>query len=214
MVLKTVIIGASGHGRVVLDILANNNEVEVVGFVDDDPELKGEKIDDVFVLGDISSLKQMIGREVDAGIVAIGDNKIRARIFIEMSNAGLKMINAIHPNAIIAQKTTIGIGNMIAANTVINPGTTIGNNCIVNTGANIDHDNHIADHVHISPGANLAGIVSVGNYSHVGIGATIINCVNIGRNITVGAGAVVINEIPDNVVIAGVPAKIINLNKS
>lgn len=42
----------------------------------------------------------------------------------------------------------------------------------------------------------------------MGIGSTIINEITIGKKVVIGAGAVVIRDLPDNVMVAGVPAKI------
>ena len=208
MTLKIVIIAASGHGKVVLDILQQNENIDIVGFIDDNPALHGQNVNGVPVIGDFSTISNLI-ENTDYAIVAIGDNRIRADFFSKLNDIGLRIITAIHPSAIIAKTATIRNGTVVAANAVINPSAQIGENCIINTGATIDHDNIIADHVHISPGVHLAGIVSVGDYSFIGIGASVINGITIGRNATIGAGAVVTRDVPDNAVVVGVPAKII-----
>ena len=213
MTLKTVIIAASGHGKVVLDILQQHENVEITGFIDDNPALHGKSVNGVSVIGDFSIISTLT-EKIDCGIIAIGDNHIRAEFFKKMQDIGLQAITTIHPGAIVAKTATIGNGTLVAANAVINPSAKIGVNCIINTGATIDHDNCVADHVHISPGANLAGNVSVGDYSHIGIGASIINGITIGQNATVGAGAVVTKDVPDNVLVAGVPAKVVKYIKS
>lgn len=212
MTLKILIIGASGHGKVILDILQQDINVEVTGFIDDDLSRHGQKVNGIQVIGGFSIIQNLLA-EIDNGIVGIGDNLIRAAFFAKMQNAGLDAITTIHPSAVIAKTAKIDCGTVIAANAVINPDAEIGENCIINTGATIDHDNLIADHVHISPGVNLAGNVSIGEYSHVGIGASVINGIVIGKNVTIGAGAVVIRDISDNAVVAGIPAKIIKYNE-
>ena len=70
---------------------------------------------------------------------------------------------------------------------------TIGNNVTINKGATI-----------LSPGK-----VVIEENAWIGIGAIICPGVTIGRNAVVAAGAVVTKDVPDNVVVAGVPAKII-----
>ena len=52
--------------------------------------------------------------------------------------------------------------------------------------------------------------ISVGDNCYVGTGAIIIGPVTIGNNVTIAAGAVVTKDVPDNAIVAGVPAKIIS----
>lgn len=51
--------------------------------------------------------------------------------------------------------------------------------------------------------------VVVGDNCEFGVGAKIIGSLTIGNNVSIGANAVVTKNIPDNVVVAGIPAKII-----
>jgi sugar O-acyltransferase (sialic acid O-acetyltransferase NeuD family) len=208
--MNIVIFGAGGHGRVVLDILKHDRRVNLVGFIDDNRSSHHIFVDGVRVLGDVTELPALItAHGLDGAIIAVGDNKVRADLFVKVKKLGLKLENAIHPDALIAKGVEIGEGVVIASGAIINTGTKIGDNVIINTGVVIDHDNVIEDHVHISPGVKLAGKVTVKKYSHVGIGAIVITHSVIGENATVGAGAIVQNDIPDNTTAVGAPAKVI-----
>ena len=208
--MNVIIVGAGGHGKVVLDILQPDRDVKVVGFVDDDKTSHGKIVDGLPVLGSISALPDLMPLyELDGAIVAIGDNKVRARLFDKMKGLGLKLKRAIHHDALIAHDVEIGEGVVIAAGVVISTGTRIGDNVIINTGVVIDHDNIIEDHTHISPGVNLAGRVTVGRYAHVGLGVTVVEDLTVGENTTIGAGAVVLVDVPPNTTAVGVPARII-----
>jgi sugar O-acyltransferase (sialic acid O-acetyltransferase NeuD family) len=208
--MNVVIIGAGGHGRVVLDILRHDLDIKLIGFIDDDKRFHHKLIDGFPVLGDTASLKTIIpAHKLDAAIVAVGDNHTRARIFEKLSGLGLKKIRAIHHDALIARGAEIGEGAVIAAGVVVNPGTKIGDNVIINTGVILDYGSVVEDHVHISPGVILGSMVTVKKYTHVGIGVAVVEELTVGENVTVGAGAVVLASIPDNTLAVGVPARVI-----
>ena len=98
------------------------------------------------------------------------------------------------------------------SNVIISNSVKIGVGCILYYNATITHDCNVGDFVEISPGAILLGRVEIGDFSHIGSGAIILPNISIGKNVIVGAGAVVSKNIPDDCVVAGVPAKIIRSN--
>lgn len=49
----------------------------------------------------------------------------------------------------------------------------------------------------------------IGNYVEFGANACVIGDITIGNNVKIGAGAIVTKDVPDNCIVAGVPAKII-----
>ncbi len=199
-----IIIGAGGHGKVVLDAALLMKNWEHVIFVDKDPELKS-----LFGFNVVNELSEIPQNKLWDIVVAIGNNLTRLSLSQSMLDEGYHLASIIHPSAIVSQWADIGSGTVIFANAVVNAGTSIGVANIINTAATIDHDCQIADGVHISPGANLAGMVKVAKCSWIGIGASIIQMMSIGENSIVGAGAVVLKNISHNTIVAGVPAKFI-----
>lgn len=202
--MKVAIFGASGHGKVVHEILRHDKNIEVVGFLDDN---QGNEFNGLPILGgtkDLNALKE----NIEGIIIAIGNNKIRKQKYEIAKKTGFKMITAVHPSAYVADDSTIGEGSVICAGAIICTKAAVGTNCIINTGATIDHENKIGNHAHISPGAHLGGNVKVGEMSWVGIGSTVIHGISIGRQSMIGGGAAVIKDIPDNMLAVGVPATI------
>lgn len=59
-----------------------------------------------------------------------------------------------------------------------------------------------------------SGVPIIGDNVLMCSGSKIIGRVTIGNNVVVGAGAIVVKDIPDNAVVVGIPAKIINYNGS
>lgn len=125
MTLKTLFIGASGHGKVVLDILQQDRNVVVTGFIDDDLSRHGQKVNGIQVIGGFSIIQNLLA-EIDNGIVDIGDNMIRAAFITKMQDTGLDATTAIHPSVVIAKTAKIDCGTVIAANAAININAEIG----------------------------------------------------------------------------------------
>lgn len=202
---KLLIIGASGHGKVVADIAMHLNQWQEIAFLDDDEiitECMGYR-----VIGKTDNATQYISDyEI---IVAIGNNVIRQKIQTQLEEEGACIATLVHPGAIIGNDVEIESGSVVMAGAVINCCSKIGKGCIINTGATIDHDNEIGKFVHISPGVNTAGTVKIGDESWIGIGAVISNNLNITQEVIIGAGAIVIGDIENPGTYVGVPAKMI-----
>ncbi|NVK84643.1 MAG: acetyltransferase [Cytophagia bacterium] len=196
-----VLFGASGHAKVVIDILERSG-IEVSHLVDANPEIEELAGYQVMDEAGYMSLSE------EEYIISIGSNTIRKKI---VKDSNLVYGWAVHPSAILGDDVSIGQGTVVMAGAIINPSTHVGNHCIINTSASIDHDCIIEDFVHISPNATLCGTIEVGEGTHVGAGATIIPNLKIGKWATIGAGAVIIENVPDYAVVVGNPGRIIRI---
>lgn len=192
---KLIIIGASGHGKVIADIAVKNGYEDIV-FLDDDEAVK--ECAGFPVVGKTSEASGMEGDK----IVAIGNAEIREKISRE-----IETITLIHPDAVISRRVEIGEGIVVMAGAVVNSDSVIGKGCIINTGASVDHDCMIEDFVHVSVGAHVAGSCRVGRGTWIGAGATVSNNVHICNGCMIGAGAVVIKDIKEPGTYVGVPVE-------
>lgn len=201
---RLIIIGASGHGKVVADV-AKACGYKEIAFLDDNKELATcGKYD---VIGTVADFSEFVGNSTDY-FVAIGSVGIRQQILNRIENAGGTVVTLIYPDAVVAEDVEIGTGTVVMAGTVINSGTAIGKGVIINTSSSIDHDCEISDYCHIAVGAHLCGSVAVGECTWVGAGVTVSNNVNICGGCMIGAGAVVVKDIKEEGTYIGVPAQI------
>nr|WP_040213538.1 acetyltransferase [Clostridium polynesiense] len=193
---RLIIIGASGHGKVVADIAIKKGYTDIV-FLDDDASLK--ECAGYPIVGKTTDAKDMFGDK----IVAIGNADIRCEFQNQLDN----IISLIHPAAVISRRVHIGKGTVVMAGAIINSDTLIGDGCIINTGATVDHDCMIHNYVHVSVGAHVAGTCEIGNRTWVGAGSVISNNVNICNDCMIGAGAVVVSDLVKSGTYIGVPVK-------
>lgn len=141
--------------------------------------------------------------------VAIGDGARREAVLSALEVEGFELVTLFHPSAVVSPSAQVGPGTLICPGAVVNADARIGKGCIVNTGAVVEHDCRVGDFSHISPGAVLCGGAVLGERCWVCAGAVISDHVEIGSRTTVGAGAAVLSRVPEGVLAAGVPARVV-----
>jgi UDP-perosamine 4-acetyltransferase len=206
--MVVLIVGAGGHGKVVLDILRAAGEHNPIGFIDADTSLAGTTIGGLPVFGPANQLPKL-QRKCKAAIIAIGDNRTRRSYAQTLIEQGFELVSAIHPTACVSSSARIGKNVVVAAGAIVCAEAVIADSAIVNTAAVVDHECEIGCAAHVCPTVALAGRVRIGEGAFVGLGAKVIPCISIGEHATIGAGAVVIQDIPANATALGVPAKVV-----
>jgi len=209
--IEVVGVGAGGHAKVVVEIVQLIDRYSIVGLLDADIKKKGTELLNVPILGDDSLLSELYQRGVRHAFVALGSIDIGSRrrsVYEMLTQLNFEVIAAVHSSAVISKSARLGNGVTVMATAVINANSEIGHNVIINTGTIVEHDCVVGDHVHIATGASLAGNVTVGTGSHIGAGAVVLQGRTIGENSIIGAGAVVVRDVPDDVVVMGVPARV------
>ena len=196
--------GASGHAKVILDIL-KACDIKMEGLIDDNP-----------------SVNELMGfpvfhhrLDLHPVIVSIGNCATRRKVVEQIAEAlhatpfdAAVFGTAVHPSAIVSETAHIGVGSVVMQGAIIQTCTQIGRHCIVNTGAKIDHECVIGDYVNVDSGVILCNNVTVGDDTWIGAGSTIIQGIHIGNHVVINAGSVIVQDVPDGCTAYSNPCRI------
>ena len=206
---KLVIWGAGMQARVVADIVRQQNDYEVVGFLDDvNPERRGSHFEESTILGDQEQLDSLLQNGVQHIILGFGNCGQRLRLATIVTGKGFTLATAVHPLAIIAPNVPVGPGSVIKAGAIIDPAVEIGANVMISAGVTVAHGAVLEDGARLSAGANVAGRVRVGRGAWLGVGVSVTAGVHIGAGALVGLGSAVLRDVPPHTVAYGVPARV------
>ena len=209
--LPHVLLGAGGHGRVLLDALLARGR-RVAALLDPDPEAWGSEVRGVPVIGGDDRVRDFAPGDalLVNGVGGFADLSTRARLFREMRDAGYTFVGVRHSAAVVSDAARVDATAQVLAGVVVQADAEVGRDTIVNTGAVVEHDCRIDDGCHVASAAVLSGGVRLGEDVRIGAGATVLPGIEIGDGALVGAGAVVTRDVAPGVRVVGVPARVVN----
>jgi sugar O-acyltransferase (sialic acid O-acetyltransferase NeuD family) len=209
-----VLIGAGGFARETVEVVRAINAAspdgpvwDLLGYVDDDPELKGQRFVDTPVLGGSSELAHLGDAQL---VVCPGAPEAFATKKKIVDRLGLpreRYATLVHPSSIVPASCSLGEGTVLLAQCVCTVDVRIGAHVGVMPQAVFTHDDVLDDYVIITAGVRLAGTVRVREGAYIGSGAVVRERRTIGRGALVGMGAVVTADVPDGEVWVGNPAR-------
>lgn len=207
---KLVILGAGGFAEEVADLVSEIQEFELIGFIESLDRQRCQQ-----PLGGLPVVWIDEAARLDGPfrcVCAVGSPKQRKRFTQQVSSLGFEFASAVHPAARIAPTASVEIGAIVSAGAIVAAQTRIGAHAILNRGCLIGHHVQIGDWVSISPGANIAGGSRIGELAYIAMGAIVLEGISIGSGAVVGAGAVVTRDVPSQVQVLGIPARITEEN--
>lgn len=208
---RIVVVGASGFGRESLDVIQamqkHGAAVELLGVVDDAPsEANLQRLADreVPYLG---TIEEWLATDVSGSrfVLGIGNPGVRKRLAKRLESAGLSAFSAIHPSALVGSESVLGPGAVVCAGSVLSTNVRLGRYVHVNPNATIGHDAVLGDFVSVNPASVVSGEVNLCEGVLVGAAATVLQNLTVGERTIVGAAALVTKDIPNDVVVKGVP---------
>ena len=213
--VEIVIFGAGGFAREVAWLIAEKNvhsPTVVACFVGMGNEV-GREVHGIAVLTAPEAYKRFPNAYV---ISTSGSGAIRETMTQEAAVAGfLRHATLIDPGVRFHRDhVAIGAGTVICAGTILTTDIRLGNHVQINLDCTVGHDAEMEDYVTLAPGVHISGRVRICKGAYVGTGACVIPGVTIGAAATIGAGAVVVRDVPTGETQVGIPAKVINRDKT
>jgi sugar O-acyltransferase (sialic acid O-acetyltransferase NeuD family) len=212
---KLVLIGGGNQASYTIDIIEKENKYKIVGIIDSIHDIGSDRFG-YKIIGRQENLRELIKKySIDVGVISIGDNWLRSCVWSKIIEQvpNFEFVNAIHPSVVIGNNVEVGVGVVAMAGCIFNPNAVIEDFTFFATGAKVEHDCHIGKFASISGGSTLGGYVDVGKFSAITLGVTVVDRIRIGEHSVVGSGSLVLKNVPDNVLVYGIPSKIIRERK-
>jgi sugar O-acyltransferase (sialic acid O-acetyltransferase NeuD family) len=182
-------------------------EWNVVGFVDDEPSLRGREYNGIKVLGG----REILRDRTDAFVLAVpgspGSYLRRQAVIESLPVEASRFATIIHPSVVRAPDAVIGRNTLLMPNVVVSCSVRIGNHCIVLPNTVISHDSVVEDYCCIGSNVSISGTVTIGQGCYIGSGTRVREDIRIGGRTLVGLGSNVIADIGEGVTVVGNPAK-------
>lgn len=205
-----LVVGAKGYAKEVLELIKENDLLDNLVFYDDVNSDIGDKVFDTFpILKSYEDAKEYFMNIDNRFIIGIGNPIYRKMIYEKFVTIGGIPQSIIAKSAIIGSfDNQIDEATNIMQKVVITNSVSIGKGIIINQLSSIGHDVVISDFVEICPNVSISGNCFIGENTFIGTSSTILPKIKIGKNVIVAAGSVVTKDVPDNCMVAGIPAVI------
>jgi len=203
-----VVVGAKGHALEILDILRLSGINDIAFYDQFSASSAITSVQPYRILHTNEELASYFAKD-PSFVLGVGDCFARKSLAQHCINYGGLLSSVISPRAYISEMNTIlGPGLNIMHDVLIQPEVRIGEGVLLNCRTIVHHESVIGKYAQICPSVTITGNVTIGECTMVGSGSLILPKVTVGNNVIVAAGSVVTKNVPDNVMVAGVPAVI------
>ncbi|MBQ6174878.1 MAG: hypothetical protein IJK28_09665 [Clostridia bacterium] len=212
---KVIVLGGSGAGMVAASVAMKLPDVEFLGFLNHNLE-KGDTVGDfkkLPVLGKPEDIETFL-KEKDTyffcAYEGIRDPHLSYNLWKELPIPKDRYINLIDPNAVIPEGfVKVGVGVLAAPFVQVSPDAIISDNVMLLGNAFVGHNSFIGEFSHVTTNSVVGAYVHVGKAVTVGMNSTLLGRVHVGDFTLIGAGSMVTKDVPNDVIVAGNPAKVL-----
>jgi sugar O-acyltransferase (sialic acid O-acetyltransferase NeuD family) len=206
---KLLIVGAGGFGRE-LYVWAGQHpacgrEWELAGFLDDNA-------DALAAFGSFAPVRPLSGHCPSADMIylcGVGMPSLKEKLVSPLLAAGAEFLTFVHPRALVGARVKMGKGVIICPGSVVTVDIGLGDFVTVNLNCTIGHDASLGPWTTLSAQCDVTGHVRLADRVFMGSRASVIPGKSVGSRSVVGAGSVVVTDVPADVTVVGIPARVL-----
>lgn len=206
-----LLIGAGGFARETAEAVRAINAAgpawNLLGFLDDRPELSGTVVTGVPVVGPIERAHDHPGARLAICTGRPDDYASRRAIAERLGLEHARYATLVHPTATVSPSCTLGPGSVLLAHVDLTADVVVGRHVAVMPQVVLTHDTRIGDWATIASGVRLGGGCRIGEGAYIGAGACVREGVTVGDWAMVGMGSVVTRDVPSKRLWYGAPAR-------
>lgn len=210
---KVIILGGSGAGLIAASIVERNNEIQLLGFLNDNFN-EGDYITSyskkIPVLGKINVVNKLIEDKDTYAFVAFEGIRDPYNSYETLKSLNIpreKLINIFDKMSVVPEEyCEIGRGIMVAPFSQMSPGVHVSDYCLLLGNSFLGHNSYLEEFVKLTTNSVVGANVRIGLGTTVGTNSVIRERVSIGKFCLIGSGSVVVKDVPDNTIVVGNPA--------
>ena len=206
---RLIIVGAGGFGRELYAWAGQHPDCgrawTLAGFLDDNPQALAK-------FGHFAAVQPITGHKPSADIIylaGLGMPTLKEKLVTPLIASGAEFLTFIHPQALVGARVKLGQGVVICPGAILSVDIEVGDFAMVNLNCTIGHDASLGPWTSLSAQCDITGHVRVADRVFMGSRASIIPGKSVGSRAIVGAGAVVVRDVPADVTVVGIPARIL-----
>jgi sugar O-acyltransferase (sialic acid O-acetyltransferase NeuD family) len=203
------IVGAGGFGRELYVWAGQHPDCgkawTLAGFLDDNPAA-------LTPFGDFAPVRPLTGHRPASGdlyLCGLGMPLLKEKLLAPLVAAGAEFLTFVHPQALLGARVKLGRGVVICPGAILSVDISVGEFAMVNLNCTIGHDASLGPWTSLSAQCDITGHVRVADRVFLGSRASVIPGKSVGSRSIVGAGAVVVTDVPADVTVVGIPARIL-----
>ena len=201
--MKILIYGIKSSGKIISEILNEDHNFKVAGFIGSDQENKkylNKKIfNNLYFLGSLQNVKKLVNSdpEIIGFIIGTSNLNIKEEVYYNLENLNLYPINAISKKSDISTNSHLGKGVVVGKNSIILSEVDVANNVYIGSNSTIENNVKISNNCSIGSNCTIGSNVVIGRGVTISSGARILPDIIIGKNQNIKSGQVIEKTLPN-----------------